>query len=99
MRRPAIMIPLLYSRVGMGPSGSSKEGTCGGRGGKLYNFASLSMDEELTEDEDESSLLSLLEYLELMIGAAFDVGSSRAGSKGGASRVILRSANWHSSEQ
>ena len=35
IRRPAIMIPLLYSRGGMGPSVSSKEGTCGGRGGKL----------------------------------------------------------------
>jgi hypothetical protein len=52
------MIPLLYSRIGMGPSGSSKVGTSGGRGGKLYNFASLSMDEGV-DGEKESSLLSV----------------------------------------
>ena len=58
MKRPAIMIPLLYSRVGMGPSGSSNEGISGGRGGKLYNLASLSMDEESAAGEEEESLLS-----------------------------------------
>ena len=31
-----------------------------------------------------------------VMGAA---GSSRAGSRGGAERVELRSASWHSSEQ
>jgi hypothetical protein len=58
------------------------------------------MDEELTEEEESSLLsVSLLEYLEPMIGAAVDIGSSQAGSNGGPSRVVLRSANWHSSEQ
>lgn len=67
MRRPAIMIPLLYSRGGMiTSSDSSKVGGHGGRGGKLYNFASLAMDEgdsgEGVAGEKESSLsVSLLE--------------------------------------
>ena len=52
------MMPLLYSRVGMVASGSSKVGTSGGRGGKLYNFAILSMDEGVA-GEKESSLLSV----------------------------------------
>jgi hypothetical protein len=59
MRRPAIMIPLLYSRGGMATSGSSKVGTSGGRGGKLYNFASLSIDEGVAGEKEESSLLSV----------------------------------------
>lgn len=33
------------------------------------------------------------------MGAAVEVGSSRAGSSGGPERVALRSASWHSSEQ
>jgi len=33
------------------------------------------------------------------MGAAVDVGSSRAGSRGGPERVAERSASWHSSEQ
>jgi hypothetical protein len=32
------------------------------------------------------------------MGAAVEVGSSRAGSRGG-QRVAVRSASWHSSEQ
>ena len=54
------MIPLLYTRGGMGPSVSSKEGISGGRGGKLYNLASLSIDEEVAGEEEESSLLDSL---------------------------------------
>ena len=33
------------------------------------------------------------------MGAAVDIGSSRAGSRGRPERLALRSANWHSSEQ
>lgn len=55
MRRPAIMMPLLYSGAIKGTSGSSKLGTSGGRGGKLHNLASLSID----DGEYELSLLSV----------------------------------------
>jgi hypothetical protein len=55
------MIPLLYSRVGKGTS-SLKVGTSGGRGGKLYNFASLWMDDGVGGVKEPSLLsVSLLE--------------------------------------
>jgi hypothetical protein len=59
MRRPAIMIPLLYSKIGMGTS--SKVGGGGGMAGKLYSLASLSIDEGLAGDDESSLSVSLLE--------------------------------------
>lgn len=79
----------------MGASRSSKAGGGGGRGGKLYNFASLAMDEGGPEEDEEavSSLSVSLVEVENLIGAAVDIGSSRAGSRGGPERVALRSAS------
>jgi hypothetical protein len=59
MRRPAIMIPLLYSGIGKGTSESSKVGGGGGMGGKLYSLASLSIDEGLAGDDESSLSVSL----------------------------------------
>lgn len=61
MSRPAIMIPLLYSGIGTVTSESSKVGGGGGRGGKLYNLASLAMDEGLAGERESSLSVSLLE--------------------------------------
>jgi hypothetical protein len=78
-------------------SESSKVGGGGGRGGKLYNLASLAIGDE--EDSSLSVSLVLVGKLTCFMGAAVDVGSSRAGSRGGPERVAERSASWHSSEQ